>query len=205
MKWLGRIREKVSNSSLTSPPPRPNRLFLDEGTTSSRVREKNESEQDFKRAWDDFRAANSDKEKEEALEKTLSLFCKIARRNSNPAELALTLVDVRVFGFVVARALVTDIERLRKASPNGQLQPNDILNFFIDGQKGESSFGANLLFALEGLVAPVCVLHQALLHLLPTKGKTEMKDVCLVITQTESSTALCKCSFWMWIVGERLC
>jgi hypothetical protein len=135
MKWLERIREKVSNSSLTSPPPRPNRLFLDEGTTSSRVREKNESEQDFKRAWDDFRAANSDKEKEEALEKTLSLFCKIARRNSNPAELALTLVDVRVFGFVVARALVTDIERLRKASPNGQLQPNDILNFFIDGQK----------------------------------------------------------------------
>jgi hypothetical protein len=45
------------------------------------------------------------------------------------------LVDVRVFGFVVARALVTDIERLCKASPNGQLQPNDILNFFIDGQK----------------------------------------------------------------------
>jgi hypothetical protein len=69
----------------------------------------------------------------------------------------------------------------------------------------ESSFGANLLFALEGLVAPVCVLHQALLHLLPTKGKTEMKDVCLVITPTESSTALCKCSFWMWIMGERLC
>jgi hypothetical protein len=89
MKWLGRIREKVSNSS---PPPRPNRLLLDEGTTSSIVREKNESEQDFKRAWDDFRAANSDKEKEEALEKTLSLFCKIARRNSNPAELALTYV-----------------------------------------------------------------------------------------------------------------
>jgi len=71
--------------------------------------------------------------------------------------------------------------------------------------QGESSFGANLLFALEGLVAPVCVLHQALFHLLPTKGKTEMKDVCLVITQIESSTALCKCSFWMWIVGERLC
>ncbi|CAM6051460.1 unnamed protein product [Sphagnum compactum] len=81
MKWLERIREKVSNSSLTSPLPRPNRLFLDEGTTTSRVREKNESEQDFKRAWDDFRAANFDKEKEEALEKTLSLFCKIARRN----------------------------------------------------------------------------------------------------------------------------
>jgi hypothetical protein len=71
--------------------------------------------------------------------------------------------------------------------------------------QGESSFGANLLFALEGLVAPVCVLHQALFHLLLTKGKTEMKDVCLVITQTESSTTLCKCSFWMWIVGERLC
>jgi hypothetical protein len=71
--------------------------------------------------------------------------------------------------------------------------------------QGESSFGANLLFALKGLVALVCVLHQALFHLLLTKGKTEMKDVCLVITQTESSTTLCKCSFWMWIVGERLC
>ena len=35
-----------------------------------------------------------------------------------------------MFAFVVAKALVTDIERLRKASPNGQLQPNDILNYF---------------------------------------------------------------------------
>lgn len=40
------------------------------------------------------------------------------------------LVDNRVFAFVVAKALVTDIEKLRKASPNGQLQPNDILNYF---------------------------------------------------------------------------
>ncbi|KAH9563994.1 hypothetical protein CY35_04G001700 [Sphagnum magellanicum] len=83
------------------------------------------------------------------------------------------LVDVRVFVFVVARALVTDIERLHKAGPNGQLQPNDILNFFIDGQKGESSFDANLLFALEGLVAPAfshplclfCITCLALLFL----------------------------------------
>jgi hypothetical protein len=40
------------------------------------------------------------------------------------------LVDNRVFAFVVAKALVTDIEKLRKASPNGQLQPDDILDYF---------------------------------------------------------------------------
>jgi hypothetical protein len=45
------------------------------------------------RELDDFQDANSNKEKEEALEKTLSLFCKIAPRNSNPVELALMYVN----------------------------------------------------------------------------------------------------------------
>jgi len=165
-----------------------------------------------------------------------------------------------VFGFVVARALVTDIERLRKASPNGQLQPNDILNFFIDGQKvymhlyisltkkfpvfllspfqQSHSFGSYpfrapcmycncfpsqiTLFLLSlldfvskplpsypcicwcresPLLVPICCLHSKVLLLryvfciklfftfCQQKGK-QKKDVCLVITQTESSTAL---------------
>lgn len=44
------------------------------------------------------------------------------------------LADVRSFTFVVAKALVTDIEKMRKSSPNGQLQANDILNYFCGGQ-----------------------------------------------------------------------
>lgn len=35
---------------------------------------------------------------------------------------------------MVAKALVTDIEKMRKSSPNGQLQANDILNYFCGGQ-----------------------------------------------------------------------
>lgn len=45
------------------------------------------------------------------------------------------LVDNRAFAFAVAKALVTDIEKLRRASPNGQLQPNDILNYFAGDLK----------------------------------------------------------------------
>jgi len=40
------------------------------------------------------------------------------------------LVDARSFAFVVARALVTEIKKLQQGSSNGQLQPDDLLNFF---------------------------------------------------------------------------
>lgn len=41
---------------------------------------------------------------------------------------------MRSFAFVVARALVTEIEKLQQGSLNGQLQPDDILNFFSGSQ-----------------------------------------------------------------------
>lgn len=39
-------------------------------------------------------------------------------------------MDVRCYAFVVARALVAEIDKLCKTSPNGELQTNDMLNFF---------------------------------------------------------------------------
>ncbi len=39
-------------------------------------------------------------------------------------------MDVRCFAFVVARALVAEIDKLCKTSPNGELQTNDMLHFF---------------------------------------------------------------------------
>lgn len=150
MKWIDRFREKVHAQLPLSP--RAARQFSEEGG-SPHFRDTNESEQDFKRAWDDFRSA-IEKEKEEALENVISLFCKISRRTGNPARLAQTLVDGRVFAFVVAKALVTDIEKLLKTSPDEQLQPNAILNYFGGEIKGDVSAGGNLLFALEGLVTP---------------------------------------------------
>lgn len=41
---------------------------------------------------------------------------------------------MRSFAFVVARALVTEIKKLQDNSSNGQLQPDDILNFFSGSQ-----------------------------------------------------------------------
>ncbi|XP_073395858.1 protein SPIRRIG [Physcomitrium patens] len=152
MKWFDRLKEKVHSAQLPLSP-RASRAHPEDGE-SPRFRDTNESEQDFQRAWEDFRSA-TEEEKEKAMEKVLGLFCKISRRTGNPARLAQTLVDNRRgFAFAIARALVTDIERLRKASPNGQLQPNDILNYFTGVSHEGSSMGGNLLFALEGLVVP---------------------------------------------------
>lgn len=60
------------------------------------------------------------------------------------------LVDVRSYAFVVARALVTEIEKLRQSSPNGQLQPDDILEFLAGSQKEVED--KNLLFVHTKLI-----------------------------------------------------
>lgn len=44
------------------------------------------------------------------------------------------LVDIRSFAFVVARALVTEIKKLREDGANGQLQADDLLSFFTGSQ-----------------------------------------------------------------------
>ncbi|BBN02508.1 WD repeat and FYVE domain-containing protein 3 [Marchantia polymorpha subsp. ruderalis] len=139
MKWVARFKDRVT-SPFASPSP-ARHLLSEDGTTRARP----ETEQDFKRFWDEFRSSNSEKEKEEALEMALEVFCKLFKKNGNAPQLASMLVDARLFSFVVARALVTDIEKLKG---------EDILLFFAEGHKDEPSVGMNMLFALEGLVSP---------------------------------------------------
>ena len=43
-------------------------------------------------------------------------------------------MDVRSYAFVVARALVTEIKKLRQNAPNGQLQPDGIVGFLYGSQ-----------------------------------------------------------------------
>ncbi|CAM6104156.1 unnamed protein product [Calypogeia fissa] len=148
MKWVARFKDRVT-SPFASPVPTLQDIN-DDGTFRTRP----ETEQDFKRYWDDFRSSNSEKEKEEALEIAVDVFCKLSKKNCNAPQLVSVLADARLFPFVVARALVTDIDNLRRESPNYVLQLDDILNYFSDGAADEPSFGMNLLFALEGLISP---------------------------------------------------
>lgn len=57
------------------------------------------------------------------------------------------LVDVRSFAFVVARALVTEVKKLQQGSSNGQLQPDDVLNFFSSSHV--EVYHPELLFHLQ--------------------------------------------------------
>ena len=45
------------------------------------------------------------------------------------------LVDTRVFSFVVAKALVTEIEKLKKLSSTGCLDVEKILQLFMESSK----------------------------------------------------------------------
>ncbi|KAG0572031.1 hypothetical protein KC19_VG063500 [Ceratodon purpureus] len=150
MKWIERFKEKVSQT--TFPPVSPRARLSEDGVLDT---PRDELEQDFRSAWEDFRSSTIEKEKEKALVVAVSLFCKIARQNSDPTRLALSLVDVRSYAFVVARALVTEIKKLRQNAPNGQLQPDGIVGFFYGSQdEGKAKTGPDLLFALECLVSP---------------------------------------------------
>ncbi|KAL2642607.1 hypothetical protein R1flu_010194 [Riccia fluitans] len=138
MKWVARFKDRVT-SPFASPSPARHHLSED----GTRIRP--ETEQDFKSLWDEFRSSNNEKDKEEALEMALEVFCKLSKKNGNAPQLASMLVDARQFSFVVARALVTDIEKFKG---------EDILLFFSADQKDEPSVGMNMLVALEGLVSP---------------------------------------------------
>ncbi|KAL3696042.1 hypothetical protein R1sor_010118 [Riccia sorocarpa] len=138
MKWVARFKGRVTSPFASLSPSRHH--LSEDGT---RIRP--ETEQDFKSLWDEFRSSNSEKDKEEALEMAVEVFCKLSKKNGNAPQLASMLVDARQFSFAVARALVTDIEKLKG---------EDILLFFSADQKDEPSVGMNMLIALEGLVTP---------------------------------------------------
>ncbi|KAK9040930.1 hypothetical protein V6N11_016064 [Hibiscus sabdariffa] len=120
---------------------------------SSPSRNKHELELDFKRFWEEFRSSNSEKEKEAALNLTIDVFCRLVKQQTNVAQLVTLLVETHIFSFVVGRAFVTDIEKLKIRNKTRSLDVLKVLWFFSEVTEGGFSPGSNLLTAVEILVS----------------------------------------------------
>ncbi|XP_019428214.1 PREDICTED: protein SPIRRIG-like isoform X2 [Lupinus angustifolius] len=127
---------------------------------------------DFKRFWEEFRSSSSEKEKEAALNLSIGAFCRLVKQHANVAELVAImiiliylichldaatcfcmLVETHIFSFVVGRAFVTDIEKLKISSKTSSLDVTQVLKFFSEATKDGISQGANLLASVEILVS----------------------------------------------------
>ncbi|KAL3644910.1 hypothetical protein CASFOL_010090 [Castilleja foliolosa] len=171
MKWgalLKDLKEKVglsqvpaSTSSTPSSPPyggstntSANDLSLSiPDFWSSPSRDKHELELDFKRYWEEFRSSSSEKDKEKALNWTVEIFCRLEKEHTNVAQLISMLVETHIFSFVVGRAFVTDIEKLKLSSKARSLEAEKVLVFFSETTKDGIRPGANMLHAVEVLVS----------------------------------------------------
>ncbi|CAI9107753.1 OLC1v1007188C1 [Oldenlandia corymbosa var. corymbosa] len=168
MKWatlLKDLRDKVgfsqtsSAASSSSPSPASSPFFdynnassSNQEFASSPSRDQYELELDFKRYWEEFRSSNSEKEKEKALNLTVDVFCRLVKQHTNVAQLITMLVETHIFSFVVGRAFVTDIEKLKISSKTRSLEVGRVLNFFSEAIQDDICPGANLLQAVEVLV-----------------------------------------------------
>ncbi|XP_054792429.1 protein SPIRRIG-like, partial [Prosopis cineraria] len=171
MKWtslLKDIKEKVgltpppssasatssaSSSAFTSSSRDSNVISAWQTLGSSPARDRHELELDFKRYWEEFRASTSEKEKEAALNLTIDAFCRLVKQHTNVAQLVSMLVETHIFLFVVGRAFVTDIEKLKMSSKTRYLDEAQVLKFFSEATKDGISPGSNLLTAVEALVS----------------------------------------------------
>ncbi|KAK4418318.1 protein SPIRRIG [Sesamum alatum] len=205
MKWvtlLKDFKEKVgfsqapaSASSTTSSPPfresSSNANYLSPFTQDfslSPSRDKHELELDFKRYWEEFRSSSSEKEKEKALNWTVEIFCRLEKQHKNVSQLISMLVETHIFSFVVGRAFVTDIEKLKLSSKTRSLEAEKVLTFFSETTKDGIRPGGNLLHAVEVLVSgPIdkqsfldsgilCCLIHILNSLLAPDGESHSKD-----------------------------
>ncbi|XP_004290636.1 PREDICTED: BEACH domain-containing protein lvsA isoform X1 [Fragaria vesca subsp. vesca] len=175
MKWgtlLKDLREKVGltnsppSASASSSSPSPSAAAASSDALSSSTnalsalhgsyspsRDKHELELDFKRFWEEFRSSSSEKEKEAALNLTVDVFCRLVKQHANVAQLVTLLVETHIFSFVVGRAFVTDIEKLKISSKTRCLDVAKVLKFFSEITKDGISPGSNMLTAIEVLVS----------------------------------------------------
>lgn len=129
-------------------------LALQDLTASSPPsNDKHELELDFKRYWEDFRSSSSEKEKEKALNWTVEVFCRLVKQHTNVGQLITILVETHIFSFVVGRAFVTDIDKLKLSSKTRSLEAEKLLLFFTEVTKDGIRPGSNLLNAVEILVS----------------------------------------------------
>ncbi|XP_073051672.1 protein SPIRRIG isoform X2 [Primulina eburnea] len=170
MKWaslLKDLKDKVGlsqapSSTSSSPSSSPfkdssnnvnNILPSGQDISSSPSRDKHELELQFKSYWEEFRSSSSEKEKEKALNWTVEMFCRLVKKHTNVAQLITMLVETHIFSFVVGRAFVTDIEKLKLSSKARALEVDKLLLYFSETTKDGIRPGANLLRAVEALVS----------------------------------------------------
>ncbi|XP_058086926.1 protein SPIRRIG [Magnolia sinica] len=162
MKWaslLKDIKEKVGLSPST-PSVSPTSSASAESTSSARnafssspSRDKHELELDFKRFWEEFRSSSSEKEKEVSLNMAVDVFCRLVKQKADIGLLVNRLVEAHIFSFVVGRAFVTDVEKLKISSKTRSLNVVKVLSFFCEVTKDGIRPGSNLLYAVEVLVS----------------------------------------------------
>ncbi|KAL0845732.1 hypothetical protein Bca101_018978 [Brassica carinata] len=116
-------------------------------------REKYTLEVEFRRYWEEFSSSTSEQEKEAALNMTVNTFCTLAKQHANIDQLVTMLVETHVFSFVIGRAFVTDIEKLKISSKTRSLDVEKVIKFFSEVTEEGISHGANLLTAVEVLVS----------------------------------------------------
>ncbi|XP_019178500.1 PREDICTED: protein SPIRRIG-like isoform X1 [Ipomoea nil] len=169
MKWASLLKDFKEKVGLAQPPSAvsspsasasssfhdnyalPTNLNLDFSLSPSR--DKHELELDFKRYWEEFRSSSLEKEKEKALNMTVEIFCRLVKQHANVAQIVTMLVETHIFSFVVGRAFVTDIEKLKLSSKTRSLEVERVLGFFSEITKDGINPGANLLYAVEVLVS----------------------------------------------------
>ncbi|KAF8059328.1 hypothetical protein N665_1232s0008 [Sinapis alba] len=116
-------------------------------------REKYNLELEFRRYWEEFSSSTSEQEKDDALNMTVNTFCTLAKQHANIDQLVTMLVETHVFSFVIGRAFVTDIEKLKISSKTRSLDVEKVIKFFSEVTEEGISHGANLLTAVEVLVS----------------------------------------------------
>ncbi|XP_019085122.1 PREDICTED: BEACH domain-containing protein A2-like [Camelina sativa] len=125
----------------------------DFNSLSPTSRDKRKLELDFTRYWEEFRSSSSEQEKEAALNLSVNTFCRLVKQHANVDQLVTILVETHIFSFVIGRAFVTDVEKLKISSKTRSLDVEKVLNFFSEVTKEGSSRGADLLTAVEVLAS----------------------------------------------------
>ncbi|KAJ0796789.1 putative BEACH domain, armadillo-like helical, PH-like domain superfamily, PH-BEACH protein [Helianthus annuus] len=165
MKWVTLLKDFRDKVGLSSPrqassSASPSYFLVEDSNNATSTsyddplsREKYELELDFKRSWEEFRISNSEKEKEKALNFTIDVFCRLVKQHANVAQLISMLVETHIFCFVVGRAFVTDIEKLKVSSQTRSLEIESVIGFFSELTEDGVQVGSNLLQAVSFLVS----------------------------------------------------
>ncbi|CAN6462940.1 unnamed protein product [Victoria cruziana] len=83
----------------------------------------------------------------------VDIFCRLVKRQMNVPQLINMLVEPHIFSFVIGRAFVSDIEKLKNISKTRSLHVSNILDFFTNVTEGGINPGLNLLCAVQALVS----------------------------------------------------